>query len=116
MQFQHHFVVKARCTKRWRGANFDAAAAQGNLGAAVAAALGLPARTSRDLEALLHHAVVKMYGEGLDPNPAAVFDPNVGESFEFHVGLRASLDADGLAKVEQAAREAIAKSRHFVLA
>ncbi|MEA3200287.1 MAG: hypothetical protein QOE90_1715 [Thermoplasmata archaeon] len=116
MAFRHHVVVQARCTKRWRGANFDVAAAQGNVASALAAALGMPARTSADLEALLHKVVVKTYGEGLDPNPAAVFDPAVGEAWEFHVGVRAELDDITLAKLERAAREAVAGSRHFLLA
>lgn len=116
MAFRHHLVVRARCTKRWRGANFDAAAAQGNVGAAVAGAMGLPARTSKDLEAFLQKAVVKVYGEGLDPNPAAEFDAAQGEAFEFHVGLRVEVDGETLAAVEKAVRDAVASSRHFVLA
>jgi hypothetical protein len=116
MAFRHHLVVRARCLKRWRGANFDAAAAQGNVGAAVAAALGLPVRTSKDLEAFLHKAVVKTYSEGLDPNPAAEFDAAEGEAFEFHVGLRFDADPETLAAVEKAARDAVASSRRFALA
>jgi hypothetical protein len=116
MTLRHHLVVRARCQKRWRGANFDAAAAQGNVGAAVAAALGMPARTSKDLEAFLHKAVVKVYSEGLDPNPAAEFDTAEGEDFEFHIGLRFDADAGTLAKVEKAARDAVASSRRFALA
>jgi hypothetical protein len=116
MQFRHHVVVKARCLKRWRGANFDAASAQGNVGAAVAGALGMSVRTSRDLEAFLGKAVVKTYGEGLDPNPALVFDPAVGEAFEFHVGLRVDVDPETLSMIEKAARDAVATSRGFALA
>lgn len=116
MSFRHHLVVKARCTKRWRGANFDAAAAQGSVGAAVAGALGVGVRTSKDLEAFLHKAIVKSFSEGLDPNPAAVFDPAVGEAYEFHVGLREEVGPDTLRAIEDAARAAVAGSRHFVLA
>lgn len=116
MRFDHHVVVSARCTKRWRGANFDAAAAQGNLGAAVAEVLGLSVRTSEDLETFYRHAFIQAYGQGLDPNPAATFDATEGEAFEFHVGLRKPLDPETLARVKQAAREAVAKSRHFELA
>lgn len=116
MQFRHHVVIRARCTKRWRGANFDLMAAQGNLAAALAARLGMPARTSQDLEALLHKVVVKAYGEGLDPNPAQEFDAAQGESFEFHVGLRFDPAPEQLAALDKTAREAIAASRHFVLA
>lgn len=116
MRFPHHLVVKARCTKRWRGANFDAANAEGNVGAAVAGVLGVGVRTSGDLEAFLRRAFVRAYGEGLDPNPAQVFDVGEGEAFEFHVGLREPADAETVARVERAAREAVAKSRSFELA
>jgi hypothetical protein len=115
MSFRHHVVVKARCTKRWRGANFDRSAAEGNVGAAVAGALGMSVRTSRDLEAFLRRAVVKSYGQALDPNPAATFDPAEGEDFEFHVGLREDAPPETLAAIEKSAREAVAGSRHFVL-
>lgn len=116
MTFRHHFVVKARCTKRWRGHNFDAAAAEGALGAAVAGVLGMSVRTSKDLEAFLHKAFVRAYGQGLDPNPAEVFDPAVGEAYEFHVGLREEMPAQKRAAVEEAARKAVAESRNFVVA
>lgn len=114
--FPHHFVVKARCAKRWRGHNFAAANAEGNVGAAVAGALGLSVRTTADLEAFLRRAFVKAYGQGLDPNPGAVFDVDEGEAYEFHVGLRAPVDAATLAAVERAARDAVAGSRGFALA
>jgi hypothetical protein len=116
MAFRHHVVVKARCGKRWRGANFDQAAAEGNVGAAVAGVLGMGVRTTRDLEAFLRRAVVKSYGQALDPNPAAPFDPEEGEAFEFHVGLREDVPPETLAALERAAREAVAGSRHFRLA
>lgn len=115
MTFRHHFVVKARCAKRWRGHNFDAAAAEGNVGAAVAAALGMSVRTSKDLEAFLRKAFVRAYGQGLDPNPAEVFDRATGEAYEFHVGLREDMPAETRAKVEEAARKAVAASRNFTL-
>lgn len=113
MTFPQHVVVKARCTKRWRGHNFDAAAAEGALGAAVAHALGLSVRTTPELEAFYKRAYVKAYGQGLDPNPGAAFDVLGGEDYEFHVGLRAEVDADTLARVEETAREALAASRNF---
>lgn len=115
MSFRHHLVVKGRCSKRWRGANFDQASADGNVGAAVAGALGMSVRTSRDLEAFLRRAFVKSYGQGLDPNPTATFDPSEGEVFEFHVGLREDFPPGTVAAIEAAAREAVARSRHFVL-
>lgn len=115
MAFRHHLVIKARCTKRWRGANFDQAAAEGNVGAAVAGVLGMGVRTSRDLEAFLRRAVVKSYGQALDPNPAATFDPAEGEDFEFHVGLREDVPPETLAAIEKAARDAVAGSRRFAL-
>lgn len=116
MAFPQHVIVRARCTKRWRGHNFDAAAAEGAVGAAVAGALGLSVRTIKELEAFYQRAFVRAYGSGLDPNPGAAFDVLEGEDYEFHVGLRAAVDAPTLARVEQAAREAVAKSRNFVLA
>lgn len=116
MTFRHHLVVKARCTKRWRGHNFDAAAAEGAVGAAVAGQLGVGVRTSPELEAFLRRAFVRAYGERLDPNPAAVFDPAVGEAFEFHVGLREDLPPAKVADIEQAMRDAVGGSRHFKLA
>lgn len=115
MRFPHHIVVRARCTKRWRGGNFDKAAADGNVGAAVAGVLGLSVRTSSDLQKFYEHAFVRSYGEKLDPNPAAEFDPSQGEAFEFHVGLRAPMSEDEVARVEEAVREAVRSSRHFVL-
>lgn len=115
MRFQHHLVVRARCTKRWRGANFDQAAAEGALGGAVARVLDLPVRSTADLERFYEVAFVRAYGEPLDPNPAAPFDPDEGQAFEFHVGLREGLAAAKLAEVERAARDAVAGSRHFVL-
>ena len=116
MAFPAHVVVAARCRKRWRGHNFDAAAAEGNLAAALAAALGTGARTTQDLEALLRRVFVRAYGEGLDPNPEAVFDPEAGERFEFHVGLRDAADAARVKELEEVARRAVAASRNFSLA
>lgn len=116
MRFPRHVVVRARCSKRWRGANFDRANAEGNVGAAVAAVLGASVRTTADLEAFLRRALVRSYGEALDPNPAAPFDPAAGEAFEFHVGLREEVDDATAARVERAVREAVARSRHFALA
>lgn len=115
MSFSRHVVVKARCTKRWRGHNFDAANAEGNVGAAVAGALGLSVRTTADLEAFLRRAFVKAYGQGLDPNPGAVFDVNEGEAYEFHVGLRGAADEATAVAVEAAARKAVEGSRGFAL-
>ena len=115
MRFPQHLVVKARCTKRWRGANFDQAAADGAVGAAVASTLGLGVRTSKDLEAFYQKAFVRSYGQGLDPNPAATFDAAEGEAFEFHVGLREAVPPETLAALEAAVREAVAGSRHFEL-
>ena len=115
MAFPQHVVVKARCTKRWRGHNFDAAAAEGAVGAAVARALGLSVRTTPELEAFYKRAYVKAYGQGIDPNPGAAFDVLEGEDFEFHVGLRARVEDERLKAIEQAAREAVASSRNFQL-
>lgn len=115
MTFRHHVVVRARCTKRWRGANFDARSAEGNVGAAVAEVLGLGVRTTKDLEAFLRRAFVRAYGEKLDPNPAEPFDPAAGEAFEFHVGLREDAAPETVRAVEAAARGAVERSRHFVL-
>jgi len=100
--FPQHVVVRARCTKPWRGANFDAAAAQGSVGAAVADVLGLRVRTSQELEAFLRRALVKTF-------------ELEGERYEFHVGLREALDAGSLARLEASVRDAVAKSRHFEL-
>lgn len=115
MSFRHHLVVKARCEKRWRGANFDAAAAEGNAGAAVAGVLGMSVRTSRDLEAFLRRAFVRAYGQGKDPNPSAAFDPGEGEDFEFHVGLREDFPPETVEAVAQAVRKAVAGSNRFAL-
>lgn len=115
MSFERHVAIRARCAKRWRGANFDAAAAQGNVGAAVAEALGV-ARPSKDLEGFLSRAFVKAFDEPLDRNPALEFDASRGESWEFHVGLRQPVDDATFARVEKAAREAVASSRGFSLA
>ena len=116
MTFPHHVVVRARCTKRWRGHNFDAAAAEGAVGAAVARELGVSVRTTRELEAFLKRAFVRAYGSGLDPNPGQAFDVLEGEDYEFHVGLRQAVDEPTRQRVEQAARAAVADARHFVLA
>lgn len=115
MAFPAHIVIRARCAKRWRGHNFDAAAAEGNVGAAVAATLGLRTRTTPELEAFMRRAFVRAYGERLDPNPLAEFDASEGEAFEFHVGLRDPADAARGKEVEGAAREAVGRSRNFVL-
>ena len=115
MSFPQHVVVRARCTKRWRGHNFDAAAAEGAVGAAVARELGLSVRTTPELEAFYKRAFVRAYGSGLDPNPGAAFDVLEGEDYEFHVGLRAAVDDGAFERVEAAAREAIAKSRNFAV-
>lgn len=115
MSFPQHVVVRARCTRRWRGHNFDAAAAEGAVGAAVARELGLSVRTTPELEAFYKRAFVRAYGSGLDPNPGAAFDVLEGEDYEFHVGMRAAVDAAALARVERAAREAVEVSRNFSL-
>lgn len=116
MTFPQHAVVRARCTKRWRGHNFDAAATEGAVGAAVANALGLSVRTTPELEAFYKRAFVRAYGSGLDPNPGAAFDVLQGEDYEFHVGLRQAVGEATFARVEAAAREAVAAGRNFVLA
>lgn len=116
MTFAHHVVVRARCAQRWRGANFDAAAAEGNVGAAVARELGMGVRTSAELEAFYRRALVRAYGQKLDPNPAEAFDPAMGEAYEFHVGLREPHAPERVAAIEAAAREAVARSRRFTLA
>lgn len=113
MTFPQHVVVKARCTKRWRGHNFDAAAAEGAVGAAVAKVLGLSVRTTAELEAFYRRAFVRCYGSGLDPNPGAAFDVLQGEDYEFHVGLRETVDEKTFAAVEEAAREAVSSARNF---
>lgn len=115
MSFPHHIVVGARCSKRWRGANFDQSAAEGNIGAALARLWGIDARTQEGLVALLERSIVRSYGERRDQNPTATFDPQAGEDFEFHVGLRFAASDDELRRVEQAARDAVAESRHFTL-
>lgn len=113
MTFPRHLVVRARCSKRWRGHNFDQAAAEGNVGAGVADVLGMRVKTTPELTAFLKRCFVRAYGEGLDPNPAAEFDPAVGERFEFHVGLREPVDDATWARIEAAARDAVARSRNF---
>lgn len=114
--FPAHVVVRARCRKRWRGANFDEAAARGNVGAALAAALGVRTRTTPELEAFLRRVFVRSYGAGLPLNPDDPFDPDEGEPFEFHVGLRDPADAARAQELEAVARDALAKSRNFTLA
>lgn len=114
MSFPQHVVVRARCTKRWRGHNFDAAAAEGAVGAAVARELGMSVRTTPELEAFYKRAFVRAYGSGLDPNPGAAFDVLEGEDYEFHVGLRQPVEEAKFAAIERAAREAVAGSRNFV--
>lgn len=115
MSFPQHIVLKARCTRRWRGHNFDAAQAEGAVGAAVARALGLSVRTTPELEAFYKRAYVKAYGQGIEPNPGAAYDVLEGEDFEFHVGLRAAVAEDLLKTIEHEAREAVAASRNFAL-
>ena len=61
-------------------------------------------------------ALVRTYGQSLDANPALVFDPAVGEQIEFHVGIREPMDEATFARLEQAVRESVAKSRNFALA
>lgn len=114
MSFPQHLVVRARCTKRWRGHNFDAAAAEGNVGAAVAAQLGLSVRTSVQLEAFYRRAFVRAYGERRDVE-AEVPDVGAGEAYEFHVGLREPVQADQMVSLEKAVRDAVAGSRSFAL-
>lgn len=115
MAFPHHLVVRARCAKRWRGANFDQAAAEGNLGAALAAHWGIDVRAKDGLEQLLHRALVRSYGERREENPSWSWDPAVGEAFEFHVGLRAATPPEELARIEALVRRAVAESRNFRL-
>lgn len=115
MSFPQHIVVRARCTRRWRGHNFDAAQAQGSVGAAVARALGIPVKTTPELEAFYKRAYVKCYGEGTEPNPGAAFDVLQGEDFEFHVGLRVAVDEPTRMRIESEARASLAASRHFVV-
>ena len=115
MRFPHHVVVRARCTKRWRGANFDQAAADGAVGAAIARALGLGIKSQAELERFYEKAFVRSYAQPLDPNPETPFDPNEGQAFEFHVGLREPAAAEKVVAIERAAREAVAGSKHFVI-
>lgn len=115
MSFPQHVVVKARCTKRWRGHNFDAAAAEGAVGAAVAGVLGLSVRTTAELEAFYRRAFVRAYGSGLDPNPGAAFDVLQGEDYEFHVGVREAVDEKTFAAVQRATLDAVGSARNFVI-
>lgn len=93
----------------------DAQAAEGNVGAAVAGALGMSVRTSAQLEAFYCKAFVRAYGERRDL-AAEVSDVDEGEAFEFHVGLRERVEAEQLAGLENAVRDAVASSRSFTLA
>jgi len=115
MEFPRHVLVRARCAKRWRGHNFDAAAAEGAVGAAVADMFGMRVKTMPELEAFMRRALVRAYSSGLDSNPATAFDPAMGEAFEFHVGIREPLDDATFARVENVVRDAVAKSRNFSL-
>lgn len=115
MAFPHHLVVQARCAKRWRGANFDQAAAEGNVGAALAALWGIDVRAKDGVERLLRKAIVRSYGERRDVNPAQRYDPSEGEAFEFHVGLRDAASPDDVDRVQAAVVEAIRESRNFTV-
>lgn len=115
MSFTHHLVVRARCSKRWRGGNFDQAAAEGNIGAALARHWGLDPRTDAGLEALLTRAIIRSYGERRDMNPTWNYDSSEGEDFEFHIGLRFDAPPEEVKQVEDVVRQAVAESRHFSL-
>lgn len=115
MTFTHHLVVPARCSKRWRGANFDQASAEANIGAALARHWNLDPRSQAGLQALFERALVKSYGERRDTNPTHAVDPSEGEEFEFHVGLRVPLDDAALASVRETVEGAVKESRHFSL-
>lgn len=102
MTFPAHVVVRATCGKEWRGANFDAAAAEGNAGAAVGELLGMRVRTTKELEAFLRRAFVRAHDLG-------------GGAFEFHVGLRDPADAPRAGEVREAVARAVKASRNFAL-
>lgn len=116
MAFPHHLVVRARCSKRWRGANFDQAAAEGNVGAALAAHWGIDVRAKDGLEQLLRRAIVRSYGERREENPTWSWDPSIGEAFEFHVGLREPMPEAELAQLRALVEKAVAESRSFSVA
>lgn len=109
-----HLVLRARSARRWRGTNFDAAHAEGALGAAVMRALGLD--PARDFERFAKEAVVAGRREALALNPAERFDVAEGEAWEFHVALRRAVPEDVKAAVGKAAREAVAGARNFEIA
>ncbi len=113
MTFPHHVIVEARCEKKWRGANFDQANAEANVGAALADLWKISPRSQEGLEALLKKAFVRSYGERRDINPTTTFDPEVGEAFEFHVGLRTPTSEEERARIVEAIVGAVQRSRHF---
>ena len=106
MTFPQHVVVRARCEKRWRGANFDAAVTEAAVGAAVANAIGARVKTTPELEAFMRRVFVRGYQVASDDS---------GEDHEFHVGMRERVDDATFAAVQKGARDAVAAGRHFRL-
>jgi hypothetical protein len=111
--FPHHLVVRARCAKRWRGANFDQAAAEGNVGAALASLWNIDVRAKDGVERLLRKALVRSFGERREVNPTQRYDPAEGEDFEFHIGLREAAAPADVERVRAAVVDAIRGSRNF---
>lgn len=109
-----HAVVRARSAKRWRGTNFDAAAAEGAVGAALMRALGLDPGNASDFAEFARVAVVKGVRPRVELNPEERFDPAEGEAWEFHAAVRREVtDADAVRKALEAA---VAGARNFTLA
>jgi hypothetical protein len=106
MVFPQHVVIRARCEKRWRGANFDAAVTEAAVGASVANALHARVKTTPELEAFMRRVFVRGYQIATDES---------GEDHEFHVGMRERVDDATFAAVEEGARAAVAAGRHFRL-
>ncbi|HWG91932.1 MAG TPA: hypothetical protein VNZ52_13865 [Candidatus Thermoplasmatota archaeon] len=111
--FAAHFVVEVFSKVRWRGNSFDAYQAQGKLGLAVAKALGYDPTKSAEFAQFVSRVSIRDFRE--KPGPVVgPFNPDEGETWEFHVGFNEAPAGEQLAAAQQAAVTALREIQNYV--
>lgn len=114
--YADHFVVRGTCTVRWRGKSFDGDQALGNLGLALMQTLGYP--PSGFLEFSKRVKVTPFREAPAEPATTGGLvsvapQDGEGETWEFHVAVRDSIEPISRARLRESARRALDRSRNF---
>lgn len=117
--FAEHFVLRGHCKVRWRGKSFDGDQALGNVGLALMQALGYPASGFLEFS---KRVKVTPFREATPPAQTTggltQVAPQTGEGewWEFHVAVKDEVEPALVARMKEAGRRALDRSRNFELA